>query len=150
MYKRILVPLDGSGLSESVLSHVKTMATACGPAEVHLLYVVEPLSAMRESSFSTQDKDYFAQSDRKAEAWGKDYLAKVVLNLETDSIKAKSIVLIGNPAQDILDYATTNAIDLIIMSTHGRSGLARWVFGSVAEKVIRTATCPVMIVRPAV
>ncbi len=114
MYKRILVPLDGSGLSESVLSHVKIMATACGPAEVHLLYVVEPLSAMRESLFSTQDKDYFAQSDRKAEAWGKDYLAKVVLNLEIDSIKAKSIVLIGKPAQDILDYATTNAIDRLL------------------------------------
>ncbi len=148
MYKRILVPLDGSGLAEKALSHAKTMATACGPAEIDLMFVVEPLRNTVVSGYGDKDKEFFAQSDKKAEAWGKDYLAKVSKELKSDGIATKSLVLIGTAADTILDYAKKNAIDLIVMSTHGRSGLSRWAFGSVAEKVLSTSTSPVLIVRP--
>ncbi|MFH0877133.1 MAG: universal stress protein, partial [Candidatus Omnitrophota bacterium] len=67
------------------------------------------------SVYSIEDKNYFAQSDKKAEAWGKDYLAKVAQNLKKDGITAKSVVLIGKPAEEILDYVAKNAIDLIVM-----------------------------------
>jgi nucleotide-binding universal stress UspA family protein len=151
MYKRILVPLDGSELAEKVLSHPKAMAAAWGAAEIDLIFVVEPLSAAVASQYFDKDKEDFSQLDKRAEAWSKGYLAKISQNLKEDGIAAKSIksiVLIGKPAETIVDYATKNAVDLIVMSTHGRSGLTRWAIGSVAEKVISTSTSPVLIVRP--
>ncbi len=148
MYKRILVPLDGSGLAEKALNHAKTMATACGPAEIDLMFVSEPLATSVVEPYADEDKAYFSLSDKKAEAWGKDYLAKIAQNLKEDGIATKGIVLKGKPAEKILDYAAKNAIDLIVMSTHGRSGFNRWAFGSVAEKVIKASTSPVLIVRP--
>ncbi len=147
MYKRILVPLDGSGLAEKVLSHAKAMATACGPAEIDLMFVVEPLPTVL-SAYSDKDKEYFAQSDKKKAAWGKDYLAKVAENLKRDGITTKSIVLIGKPADTIVDYAAKNAVDMIVMSTHGHSGMTQWSFGSVAQKILSTSASPVLIVRP--
>jgi len=73
------------------------------------------------------------------------YLDKIVENLKEKGITARVEVLAGNPAEEILKYSQKNDIDLIIMSTRGRSGISRLVFGSVAEKVIRGSTIPVLI-----
>ena len=148
MYKRILVPLDGSALAEKALSHAKITATAFGPSEIDLIFVVQTPDTTMVEELGDIDKAYFSQLDKKAEVRGKDYLAKVTQDLKKDGITAQSTVLRGNPAEMILDFAKKNAIDLIVMCSHGRSGLSRWAFGSVAEKVLSTSTSPVLIVRP--
>jgi nucleotide-binding universal stress UspA family protein len=73
------------------------------------------------------------------------YLDKVVASLKEKGVAAKTEILAGNPAEEIIKYSQKNNVDLIIMSTRGRSGISRWVFGSVAEKVIRNSTVPVLI-----
>jgi len=81
-------------------------------------------------------------------AQGKNSLAKIERELVADGVAAKSITLEGKPAETIIDYAAKNDIDLIIMSTHGRSGPSRWAFGSVADRVIRSSIVPVLIAVP--
>ena len=140
MYNKILVPLDGSKIAECAIEHVKTIATGCNVPEVDLLFVVEPIPAGLYQS-SVEGKE-------KLMAWGKDSLAKIEKSLVTDGIAVKSIVLEGKQAETIVDYAAKNDIDLIVMSTHGRSGPSRWAFGSVTDKVIRASPVSVLIVVP--
>ncbi len=150
MYKRILVPMDGSGLSECVFEHVKAVATGCDVPEVDFIFVVEPLSRYRLQTGSGADIDSLVKREEDtAEKWGKDYLAKVVKEMKAAGVVAKSVVRKGTAADRILDYIKRNGVDLVIMSTHGRSGVARWALGSVSDRVIRYADCPVLIVRPA-
>ena len=74
---------------------------------------------------------------------------KAVNKLQADNVPAKTVMLHGKPADEILEYSKKNQIDLIIISTHGSSGIARWAFGSVADKVARHATVPVLLITPA-
>ncbi len=147
MYKKILVPLDGSELSESVLNHVVNIATSCQVPEVVLTRVREPLdtSTIMEKYFDAKiaselDEDYHNEAA--------DYLEKMATTLKRDGIVVKGEVLSGDPAEELIKYCKRSGVDLIIMSTHGRSGISRWVLGSVADKVIRQAEVPVLI-RPA-
>jgi len=140
MYNKILVPLDGSKTAECALEHVQTIARGCSVPEVILLFVAEPVPAgLYQSS---------AEGNEKLMAWGKEFLAKIEKSLLTDGVTTRSILLEGKPAETILDYAVKSDIDLIIMSTHGRSGPSRWAFGSVADRVIRHSTVPVLIAVP--
>jgi len=115
MYKRMLVPLDGSEMAECSLEHVKAIAQGCCVPEVDLLFVAEPVSAGLYQSA--------AEGREKLLAFDKDYLAKIEENLIAGGIAARSIILEGKPAETIVEYAVKNDVDLIIMSTHGRSGL---------------------------
>ncbi|MFH0846469.1 MAG: universal stress protein [Chloroflexota bacterium] len=142
LYEKILVPLDGSNLAECVLEHVREIATRCS-AEVDLLFVVESISGSAGVTYAKA-----VEGQEKVKTWGKNYLDKVEQNLEREGVDAKSVVLERSPAEVIVDYARKNKVDLIIMSTHGRSGAARWAMGSVADKVLRSATVPVFIVTP--
>lgn len=89
----------------------------------------------------------FAENDQALEKEAKQYVSYTVEKLRKDGVAAEGVVRIGPAAEQIVEYAVTNAIDLIVMSTHGRSGVARWYLGSVADKVLHTATVPVMLVR---
>ncbi len=142
MYKKILVPLDGSELSESVLSHVVTIATSCQVPEVVLTRVREPLD---KSVKETLDAKIASQLDEAYHDEAANYLEKIATTLKRKGIAVKVEVLSGNPAEEIIKYSQRNGVDLIIMSTHGRSGVSRWVFGSVADKVIRQTEIPVLI-----
>ena len=154
MYSKILVPLDGSGLAECVFEHVKEIAKGCGEtASIDLLYVVPPFNTYMQSLTETTDKripdgDIQAFGTARYEKWGEDYLGGVAKAFAKDGLTARSVVLKGAPAEVILNYIKDNAIDLVIMSTHGRSGPAKWVLGSVADRVLRQSLAPVMIVRP--
>ncbi len=148
MYNKILIPLDGSALAEKALIHAKALAKGCGSAAIDLMFVVQPLDTTVTEPYTDKDREFFSQSDQKAEDLGNRYLSKVAEDLKKDGITAKNIVLLGRPAERILDYVEKNAVDLIVMTTHGRSGLVRWALGSVAERVIKTSTVPVIIVRP--
>ncbi|MFQ6014771.1 MAG: universal stress protein [Anaerolineae bacterium] len=133
MYKKILVPLDGSEVAEAIVPHVEAVATPL-QAEIILLRVVPPSGV---SPTTVQEEDIEARS----------YLDKVAAGLRQKGIKTSSVVRYGQAAEEILDYAGVNSIDLIAMSTHGRGGVSRWVFGSVAEKVLRGTAIPILLIR---
>ena len=142
MYKKILVPLDGSELSESVLDHVITIATSCQVPEVVLLRVREPLDNRVRVAL---DPEIAKELDQAYHDEFANYLKGIARKLEKKGIVVKKEVLAGNPAKEILKYSRNNDVDLIIMSTHGRSGVSRIVFGSVANKIIRQTEVPVLL-----
>jgi nucleotide-binding universal stress UspA family protein len=143
MYERVLIPLDGSELAETILPFAERVA---GPAdaEVVLLSVVEPLSAVGGlAGGGVVGPD--ALLLRQLEA--KKYLAGVAARLETKGLRVRTLLGLGTPAVEIVEVARSERADLIAMTTHGRSGFRRAVFGSVAEAVLRTATVPVLMIR---
>lgn len=143
-FKKILFPLDMSDASPKIVPYVKSMADAF-ETEVHLLYVARSmayLSAIQLEapmlySFNTElfDKAKISLAKFKKEHFG-------------DDISCKATVVLGYPSEEILNYALTEKIDLIIMGTHGRKGLEKVIFGSVAEQVVKTAPVPVLVVNP--
>ena len=86
-------------------------------------------------------------STEEQEAAAREYLLQSAEKLTRAGISAQIVVTTGHAASAISDVVADNDIDLIVMSTHGRSGLSRWVFGSVAEKVVRLVECPVLLIR---
>ena len=88
-------------------------------------------------------------AEQRAKAAAEEYLSSLADGLRTHCSSVKTAVLEGDPASVILDYATENAVDLIAMSTHGASALARWTVGSVTERVMRHSTVPLLSVLPA-
>jgi len=148
MYKRILAPLDGSEFSECSLEHIRAIATGCNVPKVVLLRIVEPLRETYEMG-----EDWRLNAEAKTQAEASDYLSKVTDNLKKDGVAAETVIetvtLQGNAAYEILEYADKNQVDLIIMSTHGKSGISRWVFGSVADRVLRHSPVPVLVISPA-
>ena len=148
MYKKILVPLDGSELAECVLPHVESIAQGCGVQNVVFLRVVEsfhmPSGGDGGAYFSEKDIKRINSENR---ATAESYLSQLVNRTKYDGVAAKSEVLTGKAADSIAEYATKNAIDLIIIATHGRSGISRWVWGSVADRILRSACVPVLMVR---
>ena len=135
MLSRILVPLDGSPLAESVLPQVVELATL-RKAEVVLVRV-----ALAHTLPGANQADAQVRAVESAQR----YLTKIEADLAAQGIAAKGVVRYGHAAEEILDHARTGGIDLIAMSTHGRSGIRRWVLGSVAETVARRAPVPVML-----
>ena len=144
MYKKVLVPLDGSPFSECVLEHVKIMAAGCKIPDVKLAFVIEPVNP----GIYEVPGNFIEDIQKQAIASGEEYLKKTAAKLVSEGVAATWVILRGNVAEAILDYARKNEIDLVIMSTHGRSGIARWAMGSVADRVARQATVPVMLVSP--
>jgi len=144
MYQKLLAPLDGSDLAECALSHVKTIAMGCKVAEVVLIGVVEPMLSV--SALNAElGREWVSNAQKGMRKASEEYLTKVAEKLKKDGINAKVVVSEGLAADKILEYATRNKVDLIIMSSHGRSGVARWTFGSVADRVVRHATVPVLL-----
>jgi nucleotide-binding universal stress UspA family protein len=125
--KRILIPLDGSVLSEQALPIGFSLAEANG-ATVHLMRVHE-------------------SSSESAQAAIEAYLDGCVAKREED-IEVKTAVIHGSPASSIIDYVEKNEIDLIVLATHGRRGVHRWVYGSVTEKILRGIERNILVVRP--
>ena len=156
MYQMILGPLDGSNVSECALNHIKAVAMGCQVPEVSLITVVgEPPVEFMESSSRAQTEAMAEQHRKeltKARQLATEYLAEVSSRLKKDGMSVKTEVITcgitKNAADCILDYAKDHKSDLIVMSTHGRRGLSRWAFGSVAEKVVRASPVPVLTVTP--
>ena len=146
MYKKILIPLDGSKLSEHALEHLNAVAMADDSPSIILLRVAEPTTALIAGG--SYALELAAEAKEQAKADAHEYLTKIANDLKKKGMNTETVVTDGVPADDILSYATENKVDLIIMSTHGRSGVTRWFFGSVAEKVIRHSTVPVLISPP--
>lgn len=159
-YQHILVPLDGSERAASALDHAESIAKLSN-AHLVLLQVI-PSTAMlvSETAIATPGMgmptiDPFlsaTQFDSVEDALVKDAtntLNQAAKPLQDQGINVETVILSGLPADSIVTYAIEQKIDLIVMSTHGRTGLSRLLFGSVAESVLRHATCPIMLVRVA-
>jgi nucleotide-binding universal stress UspA family protein len=149
------VPLDGSELAECVLPHVESIAKGCGVQEVVFLRAVEPLHWVvgppyvpsgADDGINFSDED-IKRIDSESKASAESYLSQLVSRMTYDGITVQSEVMIGKAAEIITEYATKNSIDLIAIATHGRSGVSRWVWGSVADRILRSACVPVLMVR---
>jgi len=143
MYERILVPLDGSKLAEQAIPYATELCK--GSTQVTLFQVVHlplPLAAPDVAmTVPMPDLD-----ELKQEAL--DYLERLAAPLRAEGVRVQVAVVERDAvAQAIVEYAEENEINLIAMTTHGRSGLSRLLFGSVAEEVVRHAPCPVLIIR---
>lgn len=146
MYFNIMVPLDGSELAECVIPHVQTIASGCNVSNVTFVHVIEPLHLHGglESSFSPEERK---RLEEDSVSISREHLGKLTKQLEDKGIAVKSEVLYGKVIDQLADYADANGVDLIIMATHGRSGISQWAFGSVADRIIRSAKVPVLLVR---
>ena len=142
MYKRAIVPLDGSIVAEGIIPFILEIA---GPLdmEVVLLRVVVPIPpSVIEGSRHVEVENV---EKRRLEA--EQYLAPVVSELRTKGVRVTTQVRRGEPTDEILAGAKAAGADLIAMTTHGRSGLGRLLFGSVAEAVLRHSEIPVFLMR---
>ena len=148
MFKKILVPLDGSELSEAVLPQVQNLAKSTG-AQIILLRVV-PMPVIEYAytglpTFPVQPIPVPPNRDLAAQAEG--YLQRVAFDYFPDQNVGLEC-LTGPTTETILDFAKTEGVDLIAMTTHGRGGLSRMVLGSVTDEIVHQASIPVLLVRP--
>lgn len=145
MYKKILVPLDGSELAEKALSHARELAKA-GNSQIILLEVIDTTNIYPVPGVAgpivgvPMYYEDIAQQE-------KQYLEKQAEPLRAEGIDTDTVVEEGSPASEVCDFAERTGVDIIVMSTHGRSGINRWVYGSVADRVLRGARVPVLLVR---
>ena len=145
MYKHIMVPLDGSELAECVLGHVVDIAKSCTNPTVTLIRVVPPLRLYGgEYDMPMINVQEIEESSVNA---AQDYLKEKSKIIANKGIEVKTVVMFGGIVESLLDYEEKNNIDLVVIATHGRSGVARWVWGSVADKLLRTSKAPVLMIR---
>jgi universal stress protein A len=144
-FTRILVPTDFSAASNAALALAKRIAATSG-ASLHLLHVLEdPFAAAAYAA-----EVYAPPPAGLRESWLERAKALLDAELTPDeraNFRSTQLVVFGTPARNIVDDAAANGIDLIVMGTHGRGGVQHLLMGSVAERVVRTAPCPVLTVR---
>lgn len=147
--RRILVPLDGSRLAESVLEQAKTIARLAG-AELLLVTVVEPISAsLPPMQYPTEIP---LETIGKREELGRNYLHKMEAQLEAEGFRVQARVVVGRKvSRQIIAVAREEHCDMIVIATHGLGGFDRLVLGSVADQVVRgSSQIPFLVLRPAV
>jgi len=146
-FTRILVPTDFSETADAALVYAKSLATQLG-ASLHLLYVFSDLYAT-----ATMVPEVYAplppEVRERALEEARECLLERLGAAEEKHFHGSRSIVTGLTAKEIVKYATDNGIDLIVMGTHGRRGVAHLLLGSVAEHVVRTAPCPVLTVRNA-
>jgi len=143
MFKKILVPLDGSALAERAIDQVEKMAEGSGVEVILLKVVPAPLGKTPEAGQMEESKA-FADSVNQATA----YLERIAARLGAISLKSRILTPSGEPHAEILAAAHKEDVDCIVMSTHGGTALARALLGSTAEKVVYTTKRPVFLVKP--
>jgi nucleotide-binding universal stress UspA family protein len=141
MYKRILVPLDGSKLAEQAVSHAALHAEKFG-AKIVLLKVLGPLPEP-----SMAGRGVVRSAEAASAQLARDYLDDLAAKLQEQGLQAQTATVEGKPYVAIVRFAEEHKIDLIVMSTRGHSGLSRWLLGSVADRVVRGATVPLLLVQ---
>ena len=142
MYKRMLVPLDGSELAEVVLPYAKELAGRLD-LELNLLHVYQPIGS--ESQFMS--RAYLERAAEIVQKQSREVQSKTGAPPGRKAVEVRVEVTVGHPAEEILHYAEGDKIDIILMATHGRSGVRRWILGSVADKVLRKSKIPIWLVR---
>jgi nucleotide-binding universal stress UspA family protein len=147
-YQHVVVPLDGSELAECVFPHLEAVASNCQITEVELVRAVTPVEMHYKAAFpidSKQEKQINEANIREAE----NYLLKIKSGLDSSRMTVTTRVLTGSHiAETLADYLNKSGADLLLMATHGRSGASRWIWGSVADRLLQISCIPVFLVRP--
>lgn len=138
MFERIVVPLDGSDRAETVLTKFKPLMSG-GGSEVVVVQAVELVYPFEAVGSDIAWQALWDSSEK--------YVQDRAGRLRAEGVRARGVVRAGSPANVILDVATEERATVIVMTTHGRAGLARWALGSVAEKVVRASDVPVLLER---
>ena len=151
MYERILVPLDGSKIGETALPHIEDLVAKFKPdvnVEVTLFQVVSSLTYYVVAGEASVPVPYTEAERDELKKKALDYLLRTGERLKgKGTVAVKTKVSTGDAVEEIIKAAEEVKADLIAMSTHGRSGLSRWAFGSVTDKVLRAGRVPILIVR---
>lgn len=159
MYQKIMIPLDGSELAECVLPHAEAFVKGGMAKTAVLIWVLEPLpSAMYGASVETfassaqedifaSNTDYWEKMAVERRSTAQDYLNRIAVRFQNYGAEIKCEVLEGQTAATLAGYAEKNAVDLLLIATHGRSGVSRWLMGSVADRVLHYSHVPVLMVR---
>ena len=151
MLRRILVPLDGSKVGEAALKHVEELipqlASEVVKYEVTLFQVITSLSHYVVAGEASVQVPYTEKELAQIKKRARDYLNKASEGLRSKGLTVKTKVATGKAAEEIIKAADEVKANIIAMSTHGRSGLSRLTFGSITDKVLRTACVPVLVVR---
>lgn len=135
--RKILVPLDGSKTAECVLPHVETIVRQRGPLYVNIVLL----------RVSEEPERYEEDDTAEYEETARDYLSHLAARMSEAGLKVECEVLSGKPAGEIIKYAQSNPFNLIVMSSHGRSGLSPWPYGNVADRVLHGVSSPILLVR---
>lgn len=145
MYRRIIVALDGSAIAEPALAQAVQLSRLSG-APIHLLRVVDYLRLEQYGPYALALEYSTTEPVLSVEMNdARDYLAKIETRLTDDGLAVDTEVRKGRVAREIVGAARPG--DVIVMASHGRGGLSRWLLGSVAEEVVRRAPVPVLLVR---
>jgi nucleotide-binding universal stress UspA family protein len=176
MYNKVVVPLDGSKLAETALPHLEEIARGCSIPEVLLVSVTEKISGgispdqafekfVPESptaetppqigtslgvvySSAVSGGRKIPMTLGKMARTASEYLCCIAEDLEKKGFNVTATVAMGNPAEEIIRFIEKQKADLVIMASRGKSGFSRWEMGNIAEKVIRVATIPVLLIKP--
>jgi nucleotide-binding universal stress UspA family protein len=138
MYDAILVPTDGSDATDAALDHALDHARTYG-ATLHVLYVVDDTGVPMDVTTVTLQEALVEHGEAAVET--------VAGRVEAADVPVVSAVVRGTPHREILDYVDEHDVNLVVMATHGRSGIDRYLLGSVTEKVVRLSDAPVLTVR---
>jgi nucleotide-binding universal stress UspA family protein len=141
MYQTLLVPLDGSELAEVVFPYAEVLAGRLG-MEVILLHISRPVL----SNFTAMNKAYIKNAADTVRQGATDMQARAGPTAAGKAVQVRGELVVGDPPDEILRYADEKSIDLILVASHGKSGVKRWAMGSVADKVLRASRIPVWLV----
>jgi nucleotide-binding universal stress UspA family protein len=147
MYKKIMVPLDGSKLAECVFPHVESLVKAGQVGEVVFTKVAETYGFSLMSGENPPKPEDIVRFDSEAKAAAEKYVQAVADRVKTTGVTVRGEVLIGRPSVKLAEYANDGGFDLVMIATHGRSGPSRWVWGSVADRLLRAVCVPILMVR---
>ena len=140
MIQHILAPLDGSNLAECTLPHTQAVATAFS-GRVTLLHILE-VPHLKGSERAIDPLDWHLKK-RAAEA----YLDHIAARLRENNLQVEKVIMEGLPAECVIDFAKRNEVDLIVLSTHGQTGLRRWNISSVVQKIVLHSYKSTLLVR---
>lgn len=144
-YKKIVVPVDGSGWSERAIPHAVDIARNNG-AEIILLHVFRPPVSEYSDQIALAGQDEQLQQIREQI---KQYLMGLRGQLRSEHVDCRVQFIEGTGVASLIcDYINEEGVDLVVMSSHGRSGLRRFIFGSIAERVLQAVHVPVLVIRP--
>jgi nucleotide-binding universal stress UspA family protein len=159
MYQKIMIPLDGSDLAECVLPHAEAFIKGGMARTAVFLWVLEPLptamygasvetfaSAAQEEIFASH-ADYLEKMEAERKYSAEEYLNRIAGRFNQYGAEIRCQILEGRIAETLAGYAENNNIDLLLIATHGRSGVSRWLMGSVADRVLHSSRVPVLMVR---
>jgi nucleotide-binding universal stress UspA family protein len=144
MLKHVLVPLDGSKLAEQALEHAMRIVQPGG--KITLVAAVELPEMPIYDYYPPINRMEYERAQEEILPFATHYLENIADDLKQRGFEVSIRSQVGNAAEVIIDVACRYQVDMIVMSTHGRSGLQRWLYGSITHKVLDTTPCPVYVV----